>query len=286
MRPMLPYTDLMVPSSTDPQGAQAKQLEPSATSTPPLSTPPPHAPKWSEEQARALGQHVAEFREKLRMSAEELSKATREIGQQIPRSTIQKIETGGKKSVQLHETILLAQALGVPIGYLIHSPYSPSELAETPFSNEPVPNYWAADALSPVDPSPDTYHGNPNSYAVHLVRTHARELSVIAIQERFINKTDKYVKYYESMHKEDNVNSLIGVMDKSAELANLYKESNKSTFRRMVDIGITPWDVNEHKIPLSFNAEEHRNSPDTLILEKHLFQVLDGKLPDGATFYG
>lgn len=222
----------------------------------------PQTPRWSEELAQALGHHVAEFREKLRMSAEDLSKATRDVGQQIPRSTIQKIETGGKKSVQLHEALILAQALGVPLGYLLFSPYTPTQPATTPYASEAVPYYWAADAISPVDYSLGDTRGNPNTQAVSAVRSHAKTLSKIATVKTAIKDAGKYINHLEALGFSSNTHQLKNMRDSLNDVLSSNLELDKVIINIMNHLGIKPWRLEEHFIPISFYEGETPESYD------------------------
>lgn len=214
-------------------------------------TDPDSRPRWSEIQAQAIGENVQTLRSKLQYSAEDLSRATGELVQQIPRSTIQKIETGGKKSVQLHEAMILAQALGVPLGYLLYSPYEPGKLVTSPYADEPVPAYWAADAMTPVRLAPLRSAG-PNAWAVFFVQQRADALSQVLTDEPAMAKAERYAESLEALGSPTGAARLREVGEKIRDSLADAREQVERYVPVLRAFHIESWPIESHQVPMSF----------------------------------
>lgn len=234
----------------------------------------PQSPRWSEELAQALGQHVAEFREKLRMSAEDLSKATREVGQQIPRSTIQKIETGGKKSVQLHEALILAQAFGVPLGYLLYGVYNPGTLVRYSPVEPPKPAYWAADALTPVDIK---HHNlaNPISQAIAGIQLREILMSDYLVNAEALEHLRGWVHLARQTNQAEVANKLAELEKSIPDLEEQRRQINTEA-THLEELGVEPWPIEEHVITQSYKKLNRIGTWSARIIDRYAREAFNG----------
>jgi transcriptional regulator with XRE-family HTH domain len=69
---------------------------------------------WSKTMTQVLARQLKSWREQRKLSANELSKRTTELGSEVPRSVIANIETGRRDSVSVDELLILAAALDIP----------------------------------------------------------------------------------------------------------------------------------------------------------------------------
>lgn len=97
--------------------------------------------QWRDEYISTIARNVREYRDRLGISAQQLSDRTEKAGFKIPRSSIANIETGAKKSYPIHEMVTIARAFGLPIQGLLASPYHADELIRPYGDMEPIPAY-------------------------------------------------------------------------------------------------------------------------------------------------
>lgn len=97
--------------------------------------------QWRDEYTETIGRNVREYRDRLGISAQQLSDRTEKAGFKIPRSSIANIETAAKKSYPIHEMVTLASALGLPPNNLLANPYRPTELIRPLGNSTPLPAY-------------------------------------------------------------------------------------------------------------------------------------------------
>lgn len=69
---------------------------------------------WRKAWTDTIAKRVKEIRAEKDMTGDRLSTRTKELGYEIPRSTLANIEIGRKSSVGVHEVVILAAALEVP----------------------------------------------------------------------------------------------------------------------------------------------------------------------------
>lgn len=97
--------------------------------------------EWLQDYATRIANHIAQYRKYLKISGEELSRLTEEVGYKIPRSSIANIENHKKKTITSHELSIISAALGVPPEGLIWNIFKPAEtFSYTPTSNK-LPGY-------------------------------------------------------------------------------------------------------------------------------------------------
>lgn len=70
--------------------------------------------EWRKSWVSTIAKRVKEIRASKGMRGDDLSARTKELGYEIPRSTLANIEIGRKSSVGVHEVAILAAALEVP----------------------------------------------------------------------------------------------------------------------------------------------------------------------------
>lgn len=70
--------------------------------------------EWRKTWTDTIAKRVKEIRAEKSMTGDGLSARTKELGYEIPRSTLANIEIGRKSSVGVHEVAILAAALDVP----------------------------------------------------------------------------------------------------------------------------------------------------------------------------
>ncbi|MFC5951288.1 helix-turn-helix domain-containing protein [Pseudonocardia lutea] len=75
--------------------------------------------EWEKELVRCIADEVRRYRNKRRMSAQQLADRCRDLGYDIPRSVLANLESYRRKSVSLAELLVLAEALEVPPVLLI-----------------------------------------------------------------------------------------------------------------------------------------------------------------------
>lgn len=93
------------------------------------------AKQWAHELANEFGHAVQFWRQKLDLSASELSNRTREVGYPITRATIAKIESNNRNAkVDIAEVIALAAALRIAPADLIFPGYPDRRQRTTPRS--------------------------------------------------------------------------------------------------------------------------------------------------------
>lgn len=97
--------------------------------------------KWLHEYAANVSNNIAQYRKYLRISAEELSKLTEEVGYKIPRSSIANIENHKKKTITSHELSIIAAALGIPPEGLIWNILKPAETFNYTPTSQLLPGY-------------------------------------------------------------------------------------------------------------------------------------------------
>lgn len=207
---------------------------------------------WSEEQAKGIGKNISKFRENLRMSAETLSGLTADMGHRVPRSSIQKMEGGGKKTIVLHEALLLADVLGVPLGYLIYSPYDPGKMVRPYPATQEAPAFWAADKISPTVLLPSQLN-NDNSRAVKAVRDLAHYRSSIHMVAAELGRLDAAIPQA-SLHQDDKAQTELSKWKSLLEgnQLDLLKARESATLDQCEKLGVTPWSTKAHKIPMSY----------------------------------
>lgn len=70
--------------------------------------------EWRKSWVDTIAKRVKEIRAEKGMKGSDLSERTKELGYEIPRSTLANIEIGRKSSIGVHEVAILAAALEVP----------------------------------------------------------------------------------------------------------------------------------------------------------------------------
>ncbi|UVI34999.1 helix-turn-helix domain-containing protein [Brevibacterium spongiae] len=70
--------------------------------------------EWRKSWVDTIAKRVKEIRAEKGMTGSDLSERTRELGYEIPRSTLANIEIGRKSAIGVHEVAILAAALDVP----------------------------------------------------------------------------------------------------------------------------------------------------------------------------
>lgn len=107
--------------------------------------------QWRNEYTETIGRNVREYRDRLGISAQQLSDRTEKAGFKIPRSSIANIETAAKKSYPIHEMVTLASALGLPLNNLLANPYRPTELIRPLGNSVPLPAYLLGGSQGELD---------------------------------------------------------------------------------------------------------------------------------------
>lgn len=97
--------------------------------------------KWLQDYATRVANHIAQYRKYLKISAEELSKLTEEVGYKIPRSSIANIENHKKKTITSHELSIISAALGIPPEGLIWNIFNPAETFSYTPTSKKLPGY-------------------------------------------------------------------------------------------------------------------------------------------------
>ncbi|WP_313450701.1 helix-turn-helix domain-containing protein [Brevibacterium casei] len=69
---------------------------------------------WRKAWVSNIAKRVKDLRKEKGLKGDDLSERTKELGYEIPRSTLANIETGRKSAVGIHEIAILAAALEVP----------------------------------------------------------------------------------------------------------------------------------------------------------------------------
>ncbi|MFF5230320.1 helix-turn-helix domain-containing protein [Dactylosporangium sp. NPDC000521] len=70
--------------------------------------------RWPKTVTQVLARQLKAWREQRKISANELSRRTAELGFEVPRSVIANIETGRRDSIGVNELLILAAALDIP----------------------------------------------------------------------------------------------------------------------------------------------------------------------------
>lgn len=125
--------------------------------------------QWRNEYTETIGRNVREYRDRIGISAQQLSDRTDKAGFRIPRSSIANIETAAKKSYPIHEMVTLASALGLPLNNLLANPYRPTELIR-PFGNStPLPAYLLGGSQAERDMIFNSGTGTEVTHAAQLI---------------------------------------------------------------------------------------------------------------------
>lgn len=96
---------------------------------------------WGENVATTVARQVRAYRQASRMSGQELANRCTELGFPMHRSTLSNFENGHRRSVDVAEVLVFAEALGVPPVRLLW----PLDGSVEPLPNVRVPAYVARD---------------------------------------------------------------------------------------------------------------------------------------------
>ncbi|WP_326504146.1 helix-turn-helix transcriptional regulator [Rothia nasimurium] len=104
--------------------------------------------EWLQDYATRIANHIAQYRKYLKISGEELSRLTEEVGYKIPRSSIANIENHKKKTITSHELSIISAALGVPPEGLIWNIFKPAETFSYSPTSHALPGYLVLNEAS------------------------------------------------------------------------------------------------------------------------------------------
>lgn len=175
------------------------------------------AKEWAGSLAEEFGQAVKFWREKMELTAVELSNRTREIGYPITRATIAKIESNSRNSkVDVAEVLTLATALHVaPIDLIFPGlpdrRHSATQRVQTP--SEQAQEWFTANPR--FEDAPLWLKGGP----------HAMQYENSLQLRRVIEKYNGLVASIEELPQIQDVDTVLLTKDEKIELegANLYK---------------------------------------------------------------
>lgn len=201
--------------------------------------------KWLQDYATRVANHIAQYRKYLKISAEDLSKLTEEVGYKIPRSSIANIENHKKKTITSHELSIIAGAFGVPPEGLIWNVLKPAEMfSYTPTSRQ-LPGYMV---LSEANKNGLIKFRESNlTNAIDYISLVNLEYSQ-ALSKKYAART-----YYRSAAK---VAEQLGHLALAQEINNAAKNKeitaaaqlNNQSMRvsHLERVGVTPWAPSQH----------------------------------------
>jgi hypothetical protein len=148
---------------------------------------------WPHPQVLRIGEAIRALRG--RRSAQWLSDATAELGDQVGRSTITDIEIGRRKYVAVHELSVIAAALGVsPAALLTHGSMPDGDVEFLPGRAAPaheVTAWWGGDPISPFRPSgrglPPTDDTTTAMFAASRERSRLRRSQIKFVGEKDVD---------------------------------------------------------------------------------------------------
>ena len=148
--------------------------------------------EWEKELVRTVADEVRRYRNKRRLSAQQLSERCRELGYDIPRSVLANLESYRRKSVSLAELLVLAEALEVPPVLLI-SRFGQADLIEI-LPDRRVHPWHAIEWVSGDKQLPESDHENRSSFGL---------IYSFKLFLKHLDRFDRAVKYWQAIKKRE-----------------------------------------------------------------------------------
>lgn len=201
--------------------------------------------KWLQDYATRVANHIVQYRKYLKISAEDLSKLTEEVGYKIPRSSIANIENHKKKTITSHELSIISTALGIPPEGLIWNIFKPAEtFSYTPTSRQ-LPGFLVLseamkNQLPYVRTSRLTEAIRDISF-INMVYSQAL-LQEYAARTYYSTAANNAARLgYETLAKKLCDSMRLKEINAAGQLHSL-----TDRLKNLGDLGVTPWGTHEH----------------------------------------
>lgn len=199
------------------------------------------AESWAHDLTLDIGENLRNYREIKKISAQSLSDLTEELGYRVPRNSIANLENGRKSSVAIQDLLVMAKALGVPLGTLLANPFDPiSTTRLTPCNPQPAIHAYAeiAPVYEKLSWTDKTVLRLPNSVkqAVEANYRYERAIWEILVHQRKLRDLEEGV--------EDTEVAEIWI-DFSQKMIKQAENRRDQALQSLEKLGITPWTTEE-----------------------------------------
>lgn len=209
--------------------------------------------KWLQDYATRVANHIVQYRKYLKISAEDLSKLTEEVGYKIPRSSIANIENHKKKTITSHELSIIAAAFGVPPEGLIWNILKPAETFSYTPSSQKLPGY-----LVMVEASKNWYLPSGKtklSEAILKIEVVSEAFSRIRSDLFHARTTFKTLADRLKIAQMPEFEDVARALMRSHEIEAASHDAGFLNFL-LESVGVEPWLLKEHWFRLEFNKSD------------------------------